>query len=54
LNKPKRLLGAVEVGTNKRVTMPAKLLDTLKVEDEDFLLFYEDSEGNIVVEAQKG
>jgi len=49
-----RLLGTVEVMTNKRVTIPNKLLDVLKAKEGDFLLFYEDDDGKIIVKMEKG
>ena len=49
-----RLLGTVEVMTNKRVTLPNKLLESLKAKGGDFLLFYEDDSGKIVVKMEKG
>jgi AbrB family looped-hinge helix DNA binding protein len=49
-----RLLGTVEVMTNKRITIPSKLLDTLKAKEGDFLLFYEDDNGKVIVKMEKG
>lgn len=49
-----RLLGTVEVMTNKRITIPSKLLDTLKAKEGDFLLFYEDDSGKVIVRMEKG
>jgi AbrB family looped-hinge helix DNA binding protein len=44
----------VEVMTNKRITIPSKLLDTLKAKEGDFLLFYEDDSGKVIVRMEKG
>ena len=49
-----RLLGTVEVMTNKRITLPGKLMEKLKAKEGDFLLFYEDEGGKIVVKMEKG
>jgi bifunctional DNA-binding transcriptional regulator/antitoxin component of YhaV-PrlF toxin-antitoxin module len=49
-----RLLGTIEVMTNKRITIPSKLLDTMKAKEGDFLLFYEDDDGKVVVKMEKG
>jgi len=48
-----KLLGMVELGTNKRITIPQKAMDVLKIKQGDILVFYEDG-GNLVVKVEKG
>jgi bifunctional DNA-binding transcriptional regulator/antitoxin component of YhaV-PrlF toxin-antitoxin module len=48
-----RLLGTVELGTNKRITVPQKLVDALKMKEGDYIQFFEDK-GVITVTAMKG
>ena len=49
----KKMLGTVEVMTNKRTTLPKKLLNALKAKEGDFLLFFEEN-GEITVTRQPG
>ena len=47
----KKMLGTIEVMTNRRITLPKKIVTALKAEDGDFLLFYQgDSEITVVRE----
>lgn len=49
----KLMLGSVEIMTNKRITLPKKLVTALNAKDGDFLLFYDD-DGKITVTKERG
>lgn len=49
-----RLLGTVEVMTNKRITIPNKLMEALNAKEGDFLLFYEEDNGKVTIKREKG
>jgi bifunctional DNA-binding transcriptional regulator/antitoxin component of YhaV-PrlF toxin-antitoxin module len=48
-----RLLGSIQLTTNKRLTIPQNLLDVLDVREGDFLMFYE-NEGTVIVQKAEG
>ena len=49
-----RRLGTIKIFTNKRITIPEDLLKVLKVEEGDFLDFYESDDGTVIVRMEKG
>ena len=46
-----KLLGMVEFGTNKRMTLPKKVVELLGLESGDFIIFYEDK-GAVVMKTE--
>jgi bifunctional DNA-binding transcriptional regulator/antitoxin component of YhaV-PrlF toxin-antitoxin module len=48
-----KLLGSIQLTTNKRLTIPQNLLDVLEIGEGDFLMFYED-EGTVIVKKAEG
>jgi len=47
----KKMLGSIQVLTNRRITLPKNLVTALNAEDGDFLLFYGDNREITVVRA---
>lgn len=48
-----RMLGSVRLGSNKRITVPDGVIKGLKIDEDDFMLFYEDK-GVIIIKGEKG
>lgn len=48
-----KLLGSIELGTNSRITLPARAIEAVKFEPGMILLVYEHG-GNLVIRKPKG
>jgi len=48
-----RMLGSVRLASNRRITLPDELVETLKIGEGDFILFFEDK-GTVIVKMEKG